>query len=262
MKQLLSGTAVLLAMAMPASAASVLVGSSDGTIAEVDTSNGAVSNSFDTGTQNWFDIAVDNDGNAFGVDLGSTTWSIDLGTQSATSLGATGAFINGLAFGAGNTLYGSGDNNLYTIDTVSGGATVVGTGVGGNFFSSGDIAFAGGSFFGTSSNSCGGIGGDCLWSIDATSGVGTAIGDIGVSSVFGLALTGGTLFGLSSDDNIYTINTSTGAGTLATGFTLSGATNGAAVPPSAVIPVPAALPLLATALFGLGWVGRRRRNVA
>lgn len=259
MKFLTYAVAALGLTALPVSAASVLVGSSNGTIAELETTTGTLSNSFDPGNYSWFDIAVDNSGNAYGINGGTQLYSIDLVGQNVSFLGNLGATVNGLAFGAGGTLYGTGGGSLFTLNTGNGAATSVGA-VGGNFASSGDIAYAGGNtFYGTSSAACGGIG-DCLWSIDATSGAGAAIGATGVRQVYGLALTGGTLFGLSSANNAYSINTATGAATHLTGYSLPGGTYGAAVPPAAVVPVPASLPLLLGGLFGFGVIARSRRK--
>lgn len=259
MKKLISATVIMAVSTISASASTVLVGSSNGTIAEVDTSTGVVSNAFDAGNFNWFDIAVNNAGTAYVNDKGGTLYSVDLGLQSVTLVGGHGAFVNGLAFGGGNTLYGTGGGLLYTIDTSTGAASQVGSGVGSGFNSSGDIAFAGNNqLFGTSTGGCGG-GTDCLYSIDAITGAGSLVGAIGVQNVYGLAVQGGVLFGLSSDDNIYKINTTTGAGSLATGYNVAGATNGAAVQPSTV-PVPASLPLLLGGLAGLVFLRRRRKS--
>ena len=64
MKKLISATVIMAVSTISASASTVLVGSSNGTIAEVDTSTGVVSNAFDAGNFNWFDIAVNNAGTA------------------------------------------------------------------------------------------------------------------------------------------------------------------------------------------------------
>ena len=72
----------------------------------------------------------------------------------------------------------------------------------------------------------------------------------------------GVLYGLSSANNLYTIDTTTGLGTFVTSFAVSGSTGGAAVPPSTVVPVPASLPLLAFGIGGLGYMARRKRRSA
>lgn len=264
--KLLSYAAIAIGLsALPVSAASVLVGSSDGTIAQLDTDTGTLSNAFDAGNYSWFDIAIDNSGTGYGINGGSELYSININTQSVAKIGNTGRTVNGLAFGDGGALYGTGGGNLYSLNTGNGAASVVGSGVGGNFNSSGDIAFAGGTtFYGTSTSNCGnvgsGLGGDCLWSIDAVTGLGSAVGGTGVGSVYGLALTGGTLFGLSSANNAYSLDTSDGTATFLTAYNLSGSTFGAGVPPSAVVPVPASLPLLLGGLLGFGAVARARRK--
>ncbi|MEP0962400.1 MAG: VPLPA-CTERM sorting domain-containing protein [Roseobacter sp.] len=246
------------------SAATITVGTIAGTIATVDTTSGDIKTSFNPGVGGWFDIAINNAGTAIGIVRGSGVYSIDLGAQSATSLGSSGAFINSLAFGNGESLFGTGNNGFYSVNTTTGAASLVGSGVGAGFRSSGDIAYGGGTtFYGTSSGNCGGIGGDCLWSIDSTTGAGSIIGSIGVNDVYGLGIVDGLLFGLSASNAAYSIDTTTGAGTFLTSYSVAGVTGGAAVPPSAVtpIPVPASLPLLTVGLGGLVIVARRRRRV-
>lgn len=260
-----SFAAGLVLTAAAASAASVTVGTLAGEIATVDTTTGAVTNSFNPGVGGWFDVAINNGGTAYGVVSGSTLYSLDLGAQTASNIGSTGAFINGLAFGSGGGLFGTGGNGLYSIDTGTGSASLIGAGVGGSFLSSGDIAYAGGTtFYGTSASGCGGIGGDCLWSIDSATGLGTIIGSTGVNQIYGLGIVGGTLFGLSSANDVYSIDTTTGAAEFLTAYTVAGSTGGAAVPPSTVapIPVPASLPLLAAGLAGFGFTARRKRTNA
>lgn len=256
----LLGFAVALAIAGPAYPASFLVNSNGGTIAEVDTTTGNLSNAFDAGLV-FFDIAIDDLGTGYGVTNTNVLYSIDLGAQSTSFIGNTGFLQAGLAFEFGG-LFGSGGNNLYSIDSTTGVATIVGPGVGGNFNSSGDIAFAGGDlFYATSSNSCDGIG-DCLWTIDANSGVGTIVGATGFDDLVGLVFIDGELFGTSaSDNNIYLLDTITGAGTFVNSYDFGADfTFGAAVAPSSVAPIPVnpSLPLLISGILMLALP--RRRN--
>lgn len=107
------------------SAASVLVGSSDGTIAELDTTAGNLSNAFDPGNSSWFDIAIGNFGTGYGINNGGQLYSININTQNVGFLGNTGATVNSLAFGAGGMLYGTCGGNLYSLNTGNGAATAV-----------------------------------------------------------------------------------------------------------------------------------------
>jgi hypothetical protein len=265
MKQLFLAAAIAVPLALPASASSLLVGTLFGEIAEVDTTTGVVSNAFNPGVGSWFDIAVNNVGTAFGTVniLGfDILYEIDVAAQTATSVGTMGAFINSLAFGPTNTLYGAGDGSFYSIDTTTATTTLIGN-VGGAFDSSGDLAFAGGSkMFATSVGSV--AGGDTLWEIDIATGAGTEIGSTGVAGLFGLGIIDGTLYGTSAANDLYTVDTSTGAASFVTSYAVTGDTGGAAVPPSTVapIPVPAALPLMLAGIGALGFAARRRHAQA
>lgn len=258
MKKLVLAAAIAVPFALPATASSLLVGTLGSDIAEVDTTTGAVSNSFNTGVGSWFDIAVNNAGVAFGAVNGRELYEIDLTAQSASLIGTLGSFINSLAFGPGGTLYGTGGNSFYSIDTGTATETLIGA-VGGTFSSSGDLALApGNKMFATS---IGSGNGDTLWEIDIATGAGTEIGATGVSELFGLGIQGGTLFGTSTSNELYTIDTATGTATFVAAYAGLGSTGGAAVPPSTVppIPVPAALPLMVAGLGALGLAARRRR---
>lgn len=258
MTRFIAPCVALLMVGGPAYSASFLVNSSGGTIAEVDTATGNLSNSFDAGVV-FFDIAIDDFGTGYGVSSTNGLYSIDLGAQTTSFIGNTGSLQAGLAFEFGG-LFGSGGNNLYSINTSTGLATVVGSGVGGTFNSSGDLAFAGGDlFYATSSNSCGGLG-DCLWTIDANTGVGTIVGATGINDLVGLVFVEGELFGMSAgDSNIYLLNTSTGAGTFVNSYDFgTDFTYGAAIAPSSVAPIPVSpsLPLLGAGILLLGLMRR------
>ncbi|WP_162933046.1 VPLPA-CTERM sorting domain-containing protein [Roseovarius sp. EL26] len=258
MNKIILAAALTLCTAAPSFAASVFVGSSNGTIGTLDTDTGVLSGAYDAGP-GWFDIAVDSSGDVYGT-TGSSLYSIDVDNSAQGVLLGGHSALNGLAFDDSDTLFGSGGNRLFTLDTTTGASTVVGN-VGSGFSSSGDLAFsASGVLFGTSNGGCSG-GGDCLFSIDAVTGVGTYIGDIGFSAVFGLSRIGSTLFGMTASDQLISIDMGTGAGTLIDTYNISGQTYGAAVPASAAtIPLPAGGWLLLSGFGALAAARRRRKQ--
>lgn len=269
----LAGLATL-AAAGPAEAGSILFGTDNGEIGTLNTSTDSVSNQYNVGgfTKNWYDIAENNAGAIYTVgvsyfpfNLHTALYSIDPVSHTGTKIGQTGVNLEGLAFGGNGTLYGSSGSGFYTVSTSTGAATKVGGGVGGTFQSAGDIAYAGGgTFYATSSNSCGAYG-SCLWKINATTGTGVQIGGTGYSAVWGLAMVGGSLYGLTANNDLLSLDTATGNATLlkyyATG--INGHFYGAAVAPDEAVPSvpePGSLSLLFSALVGLGVVTRLTRR--
>lgn len=264
---------IAICFAFPAWAASILVGTSDGTVGKLDTTTSTISDSFNvnSGVDQFgelVDIAVDGNGNAFAFGVIRTTnpftvtfLSIDPDLMTFSSVGSPGMFLNALAFDASSTLYGAQGGTLYTVDTSNGVSTAVGAGIGSGYDSSGDLAFGpGGVLYGTSKSGCGGGGFDCLFSIDPGTGVGTKIGsNLGFGAVYGLAFIDGLLYGLTQNDELITINTMTGVGTSVLNYAIDGLTYGAAVP--APVPLPAALPLLLAALGFFGLIARRRSRM-
>jgi hypothetical protein len=120
-------------------------------------------------------------------------------------------------FGTDGTLFAAGGatTSLFTIDPGSGASTDLGD-IG--FSSAGDLAFNGGEFILASSS-------NQLIRIElGTSPTGTAIGFFGFTDVFGLA-TGddGILYGVAGTQ-VFSVNTMTGAGTLASSFSGQGLT--------------------------------------
>jgi len=142
--------------------------------------------------------------------------TIDLATGTTTFIGPTGIAINGLTYdSATGTLFASerGDGGLYTLNTSSGAASLVGA------FNSG----AGGCFSRNvllTSNSSGDLFGWCdpssddLMSIDKNTGAATIVGDSGIGTgQHGLA------FDVNDDlylyqNSYYSLDTTTGAATL------------------------------------------------
>lgn len=230
------------------------VGDSSGRLGTVDVATGAATVIGSMGRV-MTDIAFDPSGNLWGTD-GGALFSIDASTGASTLVGNMGiGFQNALVFSSSGVLYAAGAS-LYTVNTSTGAGSLVGAGNG--YSSSGDLAFVGGNLYLAS----GPTANDSLWEIDETTGVGTNIGAIGAGAVYGLATPDNTtLYGLSGQ-SIYSINTSTGAGSLIVSYAGGlGAAYGTAfrTEAGAPIPEPSALSLVGLALAGLGWVARRRK---
>jgi hypothetical protein len=229
------------------------VDDSIGNLATVDVATGSVNVIGNMGAT-MTDIAFDPSGNLYGIDF-FTLYSINPATAAVTSIGATGTTLNSLVFNSDGTLY-SANNALYTIDTGTGLATLVGNG-GDAYSSSGDLAFIGDELYLSSSP------GDQLFRLDKSTGVGTNIGNIGFPSVFGLATNNNVdLFGVSGTQ-VISVDLATGAGSLLVNYSgqgLSSAFGSSFIEEASVIPVPPAVWLFASGLLGL--VGMARRNKA
>ena len=151
------------------------------------------------------------DGSLYGVGINGDLYSINPSTGHATEIGPTGEFgITALEFDpADGVLYAAGGDQLYTINTSSGVASLVGSGSGsGAYFSSGDLAFVNGTLY---LSSLGGRGGnDQLFSINPSTGQGTlVVGNLLHPDIFGLAEADDTLYGFSAGGQIVAINLST-----------------------------------------------------
>jgi uncharacterized protein (TIGR03437 family) len=159
------------------------------------------------------DIAAYN-GSLYGISysIPSVLYEINPSTAAGTAIGGgTGANLNALVFSSNGTQYAAGADSLYTINTSTGIAALVGSGGGsGTYLSSGDLEFdSTGKLYLTSA----GFSGDQLFSLDPATGQGTLIGSVDFSGVLGLAYYGGIAYGFTSGGQVITINLSTGAGT-------------------------------------------------
>lgn len=154
------------------------------------------------------DVALTSSGTVYGVDFGNL-YTVDTDTGQATLVGPVGGFsVNGLVVGPTGTLYAS--TNFGQLLTID-PTTGAGTLVGNiGFGSSGDLVFAqDGTLYMTSP-------GDSLVRVNPATGAGTLVGSIGFGSVYGLVNSYGTLYGMTSAGQLLTIDPTTGAGTVVT----------------------------------------------
>lgn len=153
--------------------------------------------------------------------LYSQLYSINKTTAVATPIGVnTLSYCNSLTFDSHGALFGASyhTNSLYSIDKVSGVATLIGP-FGSGFMPSGDIAFDGS---GTLWGSVQGIGDskDTLVTISTTTGTASAKFTGMPFNIYGLTFVKGTLYAACNFDNgLYSIDTTTGNATLIRKFT-------------------------------------------
>lgn len=253
MRHVVAVTVVGLSLAAMASAATVYGSDNASHLYTIDPTTGATT-LVGTLPVTMFDIAI-NGFSMYGTDNLQHLYSINAGTAAGTDLGGTGAAVNALVFGSNGTLYGAGGDGLYTINTTSAAATLVGTG---SYSSAGDLEFVGGILYLTSYlNSST----DQLFQINPATGSGTLIGSIGFANVWGLAYVDGVMYGFtnpgSGSPQVISINLSTGAGTALHNYS-PGFDGVAAVPE--VVPEPGSLAALGIGLATLGGLGWRRRR--
>ncbi|GEM49439.1 hypothetical protein [Deinococcus cellulosilyticus] len=160
-------------------------------------------------TSTLLDLALNpKNGELYGVSP-SGFFSIDKTSGKATGITMTGLVeLNALAFDADGKLWGMGGNKLYLLDvaakTYEKKLTLSTAKV-----ASGDLAFHNGTLFVTLDN---GGAADTLATINQESGQTTELGTTGFDEVFGLTSLNGKLYGVTSDNELLTLNTTTGVG--------------------------------------------------
>ncbi|MBE0660418.1 MAG: PEP-CTERM sorting domain-containing protein [Bryobacteraceae bacterium] len=210
-------------------------------------------------------------GTIYGIG-GSTNEFWNLSTPPGSLIGATGT-RNGTDAGLGyspatGTLYNlngtSGLTSLYTVNMATGATSLVGSSqaFGDNLAINGSGA----------AYAIDGIFADSLYSIDLSTGSATLVGSLGLGNIsvqFGSDFDeAGILWALSSNGEIYQVNTLTGAATFQalvrldsiTGATLSGFEGLAVDGGAAAIPEPATYLGMFGALTALALLRRRRSN--
>ncbi len=219
--------------------------------------------------------------------------TVDVATGATSFIGGTGTTLTDIAFSPTGALYGISFTSLYSVNSSTGAATLVGSlgavsgtanalvfGADGTlymagsslysvntltgaasaigaigFASGGDLAFIGGDLYMASS-------GNQLIDVDISTGAGTLIGNLGVGSMFGLATPDNVnLYGVAGQ-SVYAVNTTTGAAAFQSTFspTLTGGAFGLAFRTEAgggSVPEPSTLALAGLALLGVA-AGRRR----
>ncbi len=252
--------AALVAIATSGTAQAVsFLSTGSGQVGTIDPSTGVFTQVI-SGPGFW-DIALSENGKLFGVSSDSQLYSIDQSSGVSLRIGNLGASLNALGFSFSNVLYGAGGSNLYTVDILTGAASLVASIPG--FLSTGDIVFdpENNRFLATSI----GAGSDGLFSIDLT-GAATKIGDIGFSGVIGLFFNDGVLFGYTRDGKQLTINPATGVGSFDKNVTgarglLFGAASLPSTGPKTSVPEPSSvLGLLAFGAFGVGSLLKRKQQ--
>ena len=165
-----------------------------------------------TDVPNLFDIDTHPDGTLYGItedtlyrfDDARNTWFI-VGTFPELEQGT------GLAIDSMGTAWVTASDAIYTVDLITADATLIGR-LGGGFFSSGDCVInKEDTLFMTSKDF---DVPDTLVLVNRTTGRGTAVGNIGFSSVFGLTAGFGRLYGLNSRGELIELDRNTGQGTL------------------------------------------------
>jgi hypothetical protein len=158
------------------------------------------------------DIALHPGGTLYGIGTGSLA-RVDFTTGAATPIARMSVTLNALDAAPDGTLYGAGGNALFTVDRGTGVATRIATFPAG-LSSSGDLAFLGPRLVATANTSPSAL--DVLIELDVATGIGKTIGSVGHRCVWGLAAYGPTLYGLTCEGKVLSIDPATGAGTLLT----------------------------------------------
>ena len=243
--------AIPLVMGGSAAAAPILwVSDFAGRLGTVDATTGAVTVIGTMGTV-MTDIAFDTNQDLYGVS-GNLLHSIDPTTAVSTVIGSLGTSVSSLTFSPSGVLYGA-QGALFSIDKNTGAATSIGSG-GFPYSSSGDLAFVGGNLFLSSAASPG----DNLVQLDTNSGVGTLIGAIGFSVVYGLATDNNSdLYGVAGT-TVLSIDPLTGASSVNVDYAGQGLGSAFGSAFITEAPEPGTATLLGIGLVGLA--GRRRQK--
>lgn len=137
---------------------------------------------------------------------------VDSSNAAMTLLGPVQGALNALDVSPEGTLYGAGDATVYEVDPATGAATPFAA-FPPSLTSSGDLAFFQGRLLATAK---GAFASDALVEFDRKTTAARILGDTGYTCIYGLAAFGPTLYGLTCNGYIVTLDTTTGKGTLVT----------------------------------------------
>jgi hypothetical protein len=150
----------------------------------------------------WFDVAILN-GRWFAISgTGELAELVPMTNQVKASFPVPSA--NSLGAGPDGFLYAA-STTVYRFDPNTGAVKMLGT-LPAGYMSSGDAAFFGGQLFVSVDGPCGGA----LVQFDVTTGTSTILGGDGLGCVYGLAVSGGTMFIVNCDGKIGTFDPKTG----------------------------------------------------
>jgi hypothetical protein len=166
-----------------------------------------------TGGHMLTDIAIDEDGNLFGVS-DKFLYSLDPSSGTPTLIGPVANYPLALGFGPYGTLYSAGSNTsavnvIFTIDPATGAETPLAPFPLG-YQVSGDVAVIGRTLYATAA----GGSEDELAVLDLDTLAGNILGPIGFGCVYGLAAHAGELYGFTCAGQIIQIDPTTAVGTL------------------------------------------------
>ncbi len=154
------------------------------------------------------DIALSPSNILWGIGFGAL-YTVDQQTGAATfSKSVNAGSINGADVAPNGTLWISGGTALSTLDTQSGTVTFV-AGFPNGSTSSGDLAWVGSRLLATATSG----NNDELVEFDVVNKTSKVIGACGFACIWGLAAYGTTLYGLTCEGRILSIDTTSGAGT-------------------------------------------------
>ncbi|HEX7604985.1 MAG TPA: hypothetical protein VF316_25385 [Polyangiaceae bacterium] len=154
------------------------------------------------------DIALHPSNVLYGIGFGSL-YVVNQSTGLATlSKSIAAGSLNGADAAPNGTLYVAGGNSLFTLDPSTGATVfVMAFPTGGS--SSGDLAFVGSRLLATAS----GGGTDDLVEFDLALHTAKVLGPVGFTCIWGLAAYGPTLYGLTCEGRILSVDTTSGKGT-------------------------------------------------
>ena len=156
-----------------------------------------------------FDFDTDMSGTLYGISPPSTVYSFDESTLEwniVANVGHSEGTLNGFCIDSSSRMYATVGNQMYTIDTTLGSATLVGN-LGGGFQSSGDCVVD--KIDGIYMTSIGSSSDDFV-RIHPETGEGTLIGNTGVSGIYGLTSAWGYMFGFTGQGQLVEIDKVTG----------------------------------------------------